>query len=90
MFDFPRLDRSMEQMNRMLSANRRDVAGAFIAGTLSGDQFRSAAFRCMGCGHKAACDQWLSNHEDLPTPMPPAYCRNRETILSMPLQASDL
>lgn len=61
----------MEQMMQTL-----DVRDAVADMPSAPSVFRSAALRCLSCGHAGECKQWLEENEA--PEHAPGYCRNKD------------
>ncbi|GGO88426.1 hypothetical protein GCM10011348_43860 [Marinobacterium nitratireducens] len=70
------IDDRLELMGLMLEATGADLAR--LSGQTLETEFRSAAYRCLGCRREAECERWLSqeHHED----PAPDFCPNSELM----------
>lgn len=75
MFNFAKIDRHAELMNRMAETVGTDLGDAVIRGEMSGEQYRSALLACTRCAHPAECEHFLVSHAD-GAAAAPDFCRN--------------
>lgn len=73
------LDDRLEMMGRMLATTGADLT-RLPSGTLDA-QFRSAAYRCLGCRKEAQCERWLD--EGHAQAAAPAFCPNAQLMNSV-------
>lgn len=93
------LNRHAALMNRMAQVLGVNLTEMMIRSQLSGEEWREAVVRCVGCTEPETCLHWLAIHPDTgpatgaaPSEVAPEYCANREMMeeLRNKLAAEDL
>jgi len=75
MFSLSKLERHESLVSGMADRRGVDFSEAMLRGELSGNELRSAIFRCTACSDPDGCEQWQQEHS-AGAAETPGYCRN--------------
>lgn len=74
MFNFRKIDRHANLMNRMGAVRDVDFGERIASGAMSAETYRAAILSCTHCEHPDDCASYLDTSAQ-GAPVPP-YCRN--------------
>lgn len=75
MFSLSKLERHESLVSGMADRRGVDLGEAMLRGDLSGNELRSAIFRCTACSDPDSCEEWQQGHR-AGADETPSYCRN--------------